>query len=510
MVFVYNQIKSYRMSNTRDSNEDSMSPHKSVDVILSIIPKVLKIFPVNITQLGVGTYSYVFGISDTKVIKVYHAEKTLRNEHMDSSDYFEAGAFRETFFNPILDHKNLFKYDSLHHDPELGLYKIGQRMINSINDSFITTNFNENMFFRLLEDMTYALIHLHSYGIIHSDIKQSNILYDKDTNGEIYFKLCDYNISQFCSVVSQNVHNVFTTPNLCDKNEKRSVVTDIYILGATMLCISVARKNNDVISHAITNDVLHINRDKVIEATSETCYKILELMMLPQQSRIYLNHLRNFVELYKQNNLENYLSNYCYNNVRINANAYEMQRLCHYRVMDNITELSEEELTRFKLLHGFDDDYEKIYSNLNHKKTEYDNLYKLLTHVLMNVFNIPFYLAGFLSQSICKYPHECNTQMWINILTEKAKNKIKYKNININTIVKELNEMVLHVCLSEVRINLHLLLCTHCRSMCYEHFQKILLIRTKKNSEQLNQSSLKKLNKKDKKDNKDKHVCKIY
>src|SRR5690242_4739020 len=142
----------------------SESPHYTEEEISDMMTKVLKIFPSNVSRLGIGTYSYVFGISDKNVIKVYHAEKSYRNSYIDLIDYFECGSFRESFFNPLLNHKNLFKYDQVHHDPELGLYKIGQRMMGTIDDQYIIDNFNENMFFCLLEDMTRALTHLHSYG----------------------------------------------------------------------------------------------------------------------------------------------------------------------------------------------------------------------------------------------------------------------------------------------------------------------------------------------------------
>src|SRR5437762_2407057 len=217
-----------------NSDSDSDSPHKSSESFSLILPNILRrTLPVvdqsdiSISQVGSGTYSYVFGLSDAKVIKVYHAEESYRDKYIKSPKYFEAGSFRETFFNSILNHKNLFKYDSVHHDPELGLYKIGRRMQGPINSPKLTRLFNENMFFRLLGDITEGLLHLHSYGIIHSDVKPSNILYDIDEKNNIYFKLCDFNISQFCSVSNPDVYDIFASLNYCDKKEKRSIVTDV-------------------------------------------------------------------------------------------------------------------------------------------------------------------------------------------------------------------------------------------------------------------------------------------
>jgi serine/threonine protein kinase len=462
------------------------SPKRTKKFFIAIVSKILNISSSDISHLGTGTYSYVFSIPGNKVIKVYHDEKTYKNEYRTDSDYFDAATFREIFFNSFLEHENLYKYNEIKYDQEMGLYLIGQQMIDCIDNDFIINNFNEEMFFRLLDDMVEALLHLHSYGIIHSDIKPGNILYSKNKYGNMIFKLCDFNISQFCSVVSHDTYKVFTTPHFCDSRETRSLETDIYMLGATLLCTILKKNNKSINLKPLTMNLLLDNHQIIIKQTSEVCYKILRLMMLPQQNRIYLHHLRNFVDqynyrFYTNDSLNNSLDHYLLtkNTEKGQVNTMEMQIMCHERVYKTIHRLSLEDLKIYKNLHRFDTIFEKkfnkrieklhLYSDGKNKEAkecnEYDVLCELLTFVIMNYFNAPEQLAGFIAQSLCYFPEDATIKTWI----DETENM--YDNVN----VEDINKLSLDICLSEVQINLHLLLCSKCRSECYNYFQEMNL-----------------------------------
>src|SRR5437868_9094634 len=104
------------------------------ELIKSFIPllsTILNIPSTDIVHIGSGRYSLVYGISETKIVKIYHTKKCFRKEYIKYSEYFESGEFRETIFNSFLDHKNLLKCDAVHYDDVIGLYKFHQRMMGT-------------------------------------------------------------------------------------------------------------------------------------------------------------------------------------------------------------------------------------------------------------------------------------------------------------------------------------------------------------------------------------------
>lgn len=304
--------------------------------LTSLIANALNIQEKDIVHVGSGTYSYVFSISDTEVIKVYYSEKSFRLEFIDDPDYFEASEFRESFLNSYLDNKNLLKYNTIKYHEKLGLYKIAHRMSGSIDKAQFCKLINENLFFCLLEDMISAISHLHSYGIIHSDIKPSNILFSQNSiSGQFYFKLCDFNISQFCSAVHHDIYPVFATPNYSNNKENRSIMTDIFMLGTTLLAVVLNKNNISISDDPININILTKYKNIVIKNTSQLCYDIMVLMMLPQKKRVYLSTIQKYIDRY---NLDEYHPDknteiFVDHSVqRFESNNREMQELCHTRI----------------------------------------------------------------------------------------------------------------------------------------------------------------------------------
>lgn len=434
----------------------------------NLISKVLGIDHELIRFQGSGTYSYVFSISDTQIIKVYHSEKSFREAHINDTNYFESAEFRESFFNPYLDHKNLLKYDDLRYHGELGLYKIAKRMMGSIDAYRITKNMNEKMFFRLLEDMTEGVKHLHSHGIIHSDIKPANVLFSVDDIGEYYFKICDFNISQFCSVVDRDVYSVFATENFSEKTSKRSIMTDIFMMGTTLLA-TILMKHNIVISNSqINSDVLAKYKSTVIKITNQICYDIIELMLLPQKHRIYIDDIKKFITKYKthiNDSKETISLVFDHKEDRFDKNNKEMQEACHERVRTHIRTLNQEELDTFKTLHGIFD-LAPINSSSKtpsqhggckkKRKTEYTILHNLISEVLERHLNVSKIVAKFFSQSVCYYPKDVGVGDWT----------YDYKSPEHSDLIKDINTVARKLCMEGPYINCHLLLCDFCKVEC--------------------------------------------
>jgi serine/threonine protein kinase len=262
-----------------------------------IIADVLQIKTSEITKIGQGTYCYVYAISDTQVIKIYRCEAIFRNKYIYKTGYFGTGEFRECFLNQYLDNEFLLKQDNYAYHNLLGIYSFSKKMIGNIQ-SIDIMYIDEKLFFQILQSIISGLFHLHSHGFIHSDIKPQNILYDKDEEDKFIFKLCDFNLLQFYSIFDTNYHDVYATPHYSPQKESRTMMVDIYMLGTTLLALILSKSEIYIDSVQITMDILIKFRNEVIKNSSILCYQIIELMMLPQENRIYLNSIQSIVKHY--------------------------------------------------------------------------------------------------------------------------------------------------------------------------------------------------------------------
>lgn len=86
---------------------------------------------------------------------------------------------------------------------------------------------------KILTDVLLGLEYLHNGGVIHNDIKPSNILLDEYGNGV----LADYGISSFSidknPVSPKNVYLIHGAPETVSGSRQISMSTDIYQLGCT-------------------------------------------------------------------------------------------------------------------------------------------------------------------------------------------------------------------------------------------------------------------------------------
>jgi len=86
---------------------------------------------------------------------------------------------------------------------------------------------------KILTDVLLGLEYLHNGGVIHNDIKPSNILLDNNGNGV----LADYGISSFSAglnpVQPKSVYKIHGAPETISGAKEISALTDIYQLGCT-------------------------------------------------------------------------------------------------------------------------------------------------------------------------------------------------------------------------------------------------------------------------------------
>lgn len=416
------------------------------------IEKIKKILLTDkIVLLGTGAYSFVFGIDSKKVIKVYKGP-AFKHKYIDTEDFFDSGAFREMFMNPIMNHEKLFKYDEINYDPEIGYIQTGQKMDGISCDDEIVNNFSVNTFYQILTDITMALKHLHAHEVIHSDIKPENILYQKDANGKISFKLCDFNISQIHSSYSNSKKNIFATDSYYT-DEKKSIVLDIYMFGATILRLISIHKDVDLseslalkIDKKISLEVLHELMDVVVKVTDIRCYKILCLMMAPLEKRIYLHDLAEIIIYHKTNlcNVENTkLTQFDpvdelllhMNDQNIEANRAAMKIIGHdhhNKTLDKQTYLmlSNEDMVDTKIISSI---------------SSTGRIYTYLTKILEQF--VPDNIASFFAQQITYYPEDIDIDDWVK----------KY-----DVDIKDINQSVLKILSMNLILNYHPMVCDSC------------------------------------------------
>jgi serine/threonine protein kinase len=121
---------------------------------------------------------------------------------------------------------------------EKGLY-IAMELINgiSLNQFIMQHSLSMRRALEIILQVSYALLHLHSHGVIHRDLKPENILITEE--GEI--KVIDFGIAQLHEEekVSTDTSRFLGTPNYMSPEQKEdpssvTFATDIYSLGVIL------------------------------------------------------------------------------------------------------------------------------------------------------------------------------------------------------------------------------------------------------------------------------------
>lgn len=452
------------------------------------INKVLKLEVV--IPVGKGTYSRIYKFKENKkddeykIINVCRSKIYFNPQDIATSEFFVSGTFRECFFNGIINHFNIFRYSIAKYDTSvLGLYKTGELLDGDLSKVEFLKSVNEDIFFELLEDMVNALIHIHSYNIIHSDIKPSNILYKKQTdfypknfssikeNTKSYlFKLSDFNLTQFCGGNDATDFKVFATKCFIGNETKKSIMVDIYMLGTTLMYISsrTIRKNLPNGWKPLTIADLEENKKEIINRVGFLCYNIIYLMITDIKDRIYLNHLQTIIRAYKIHKTQEEKSKLQLENIfdlsdfdlsvvnesmnepikRISTksmyeqNIVTMMEYGHARVEKMFREEDQTYIDEFKKIHILDKEFE-----FKNKDKHSKILHSKLNIIFEKSYNIPKNIVGFFSSVIVHHPSFTSVMDWA------SKNNCSYK---------EINSISVKLCTNDNKIDYHFLICEKC------------------------------------------------
>jgi hypothetical protein len=340
----------------------------------------------------------LFEIENDKYIKFY---KNCFNYKLKSSfKFFNPKIFKDIYFNNIFSHSNILKYTTLY-DDNLGLYTYSDYVDGNLSDNVIKNKLNSKMFYNILDDMTNALIHIHSHGLLYLNFTFKNVLYKNN-------KFILHNF--------QNIEIV----NDKYSNSENTILTDVFHLGALLLSLILQVNNINIPIKDITLKHVLIHKYTIISSLDKDCFNIIYKMLLPEKSRIYLLDIQNI--------RNNYLTKrYNKNRKKINYNIYD--EMCH---------------SYFKEKQHL---YEKINKN---NDFEFLNNEDLVYFTFVDIF-------------IKKFDTDKKTAMFLSqILLKRNKIDIDKWAINYGIPIQFINNCSLNILLSNMKINVHHILCNEC------------------------------------------------
>lgn len=198
--------------------------------------------------IGEGSYSKVKEVIDSETLE-RRAVKIMKKQRLKKIPNGEENVKRETRLMCKLNHKNVIKLvDIIYNEEKQKLYIVMEYCVTVLQELFDRAPANKlpisqahNYFVQLIDGLEY----LHSQGIIHKDIKPSNLLIDnsniiKITDLGVSEQLDPYDPNDWCSTSQGSP--AFQAPELADGVEKFSgYKIDIWSSGVTLYSITTGK-----------------------------------------------------------------------------------------------------------------------------------------------------------------------------------------------------------------------------------------------------------------------------
>lgn len=222
-----------------------------------------KIFPneyQNIKKLKGGTYGNAYLVNNLK-----DNTKSVIKKYKKYKEYFDADMIKEMiiYYNysnhpNIVQYKNFFNFNNT--------YNLEMENMNGDIENYY--DYTPNIIKKCIYQMLLAVDYLHSHGIVHSDIKPANILYDGSN-----FKLCDFGISSYVGLPYVNKKLICTegyiAPECLDDRLKKKFYKedkhleeqhnscDVFSIGALLFYYCLGKYNKDIIYCSDYNKILN-------------------------------------------------------------------------------------------------------------------------------------------------------------------------------------------------------------------------------------------------------------
>ena len=283
------------MNFNMDSNVKFDDKKRIADLLASIHGGNSELYIRQIIYVAEGSYTRIYRYKDS-AFKIDWG--TFKPSKITQDNYVDENILREIVgYQGIPPHDSIVKVITTHYDSK-GIIVEMERMSCDLGASLIADRMDSRLFEQILHSLLNAIEHLHSYGILHGDIKPANVLakFGNEINNEMYVKiaLCDMNIVQY--IPYNGIDNKFTlhgTPYYIPKGsaEHRSFGVDIYMIGATLVDI-ILKKCGKV---HINLEYLLQKKDTIEIYVGERNYQILCLMLERLPSRPYIRHIREYL-----------------------------------------------------------------------------------------------------------------------------------------------------------------------------------------------------------------------
>lgn len=198
--------------------------------------------------IGEGSYSKVKEVIDSETLE-RRAVKIMKKQRLKKIPNGEENVKRETRLMCKLNHKNVIKLvDILYNEEKQKLYIFMEYCLTVLQELFDRAPQNKlpisqahHYFVQLIEGLEY----LHSQGIIHKDIKPSNLLIDtsnviKITDLGVSEQLDLFSAEDWCSTSQGSP--AFQAPELAEGTERFSgYKIDIWSSGVTLYSITTGK-----------------------------------------------------------------------------------------------------------------------------------------------------------------------------------------------------------------------------------------------------------------------------
>uniref|UniRef100_A0A7N0RAD1 Protein kinase domain-containing protein n=1 Tax=Kalanchoe fedtschenkoi TaxID=63787 RepID=A0A7N0RAD1_KALFE len=198
---------------------------------------------VKLEKIGQGTYSSVFRARDTETGKIVALKKVRFDNFQQESIRFMA---REITILRRLDHPNIMKLEGvITSQMSSSIYLVFEYMEHDLSGliSSPDVKFSDAQIKCYLQQIFKALEHCHLRGVIHRDIKTSNIL----VNNEGVLKIADFGLANFLSarnkrpLTSRVVTLWYRPPELLLGSTNYGVSVDLWSAGCVFAELLVGK-----------------------------------------------------------------------------------------------------------------------------------------------------------------------------------------------------------------------------------------------------------------------------
>ncbi|KAK6131373.1 hypothetical protein DH2020_034858 [Rehmannia glutinosa] len=222
-------IRPRRSTGMRYDNGDHGNNRKRFSGTERILKKII----LPILKIGQGTYSNVYKARDKETGKIVALKKVRFDTSEPESVKFMA---REIMILQKLDHPNILKLEGLATSRmQYSLYLVFEYMHSELSKilSRPDENLTEPQIKCYMQQLLSGLHHCHERGILHRDIKGSNLLIDK--NGML--KIADFGLANFFNrrpLTSRVVTLWYRAPELLLGSTNYGVGIDLWSAGCLM------------------------------------------------------------------------------------------------------------------------------------------------------------------------------------------------------------------------------------------------------------------------------------